>query len=65
MKAKWILHHDDPPCEARLESDGFCKVCGFHPDTQSKCLYPYCSKCNVKLINLKCPKCGQEYEKFK
>lgn len=21
---KWVVHHDDPPCKARLRKDGYC-----------------------------------------
>jgi len=61
MKAKLILHHDDPPCTERL-IDGYCYECNLHPDTQSTCFYPYCPKCNVRLYNMKCPKCNKKYD---
>ena len=40
-KTKRVLHHDDPPCTARL-NDGFCPKCKLRPDMQSTCLYLYC-----------------------
>ena len=54
----YFLHHDDPPCEARLDEDGFCSACKLHPDMQSKCFYPYCPGCGCKLEKMKCPECG-------
>lgn len=42
MEAKLVMHHDDPPCEARLELDGRCPECKLHPDMQSTCFYYYC-----------------------
>ncbi len=62
MKAKMVLHHDDPPCTARL-SNGFCIACGFPPDMQSICFYFYCPTCDVPLKNLKCPTCDQIFER--
>lgn len=63
MKPKLVLHHDDSPCYERLEENGFCSTCGFHPDMQSKCFYYYCPTCDVKLKNLKCPNCKQIFER--
>ena len=34
-KPKYIAYHDDPPCNVRLNPDGFCPACGFYPDMQS------------------------------
>lgn len=28
-------YHDDPPCNEKLNKDGYCPVCGFYPDMQS------------------------------
>jgi len=61
-KAKLVLHHDDPPCEVRLE-DGFCPECKFTPDMQSTCFHFYCPTCDCPLDKLKCPKCGQTFER--
>ncbi len=54
--AKLVLHHDDPPCEARLV-DGRCLKCDLIPDMQSTSLYRYCPDCDVPLKNMQCPKC--------
>ena len=62
LKAKMVLHHDDPPCAARL-NNGYCTECKFVPDMQSTCLYFYCPSCDCHLKNLKCPRCGQTFEK--
>jgi len=62
MRAKLVLHHDDPPCVARL-SDGYCNECRYVPDMQSTCLYSYCPSCDVPLKKMKCPKCGETLEK--
>ncbi|MDO8571687.1 MAG: hypothetical protein Q7R79_03330, partial [bacterium] len=51
MEAKMILHHDDPPCTARLHN-GFCRECNFIPDMQSTCFYFYCPTCDIPLKNL-------------
>jgi len=61
-KAKYVVHHDDPPCEERLVINGYCLACGIHPDTQSKKLWPYCPKCDVPLQDLRCPTCQQTYQ---
>jgi len=62
-KAKLVLHHDDPPCEARL-CRGHCPACDLTPDMQSTCLYLYCPTCDVSLEEgMKCPKCGQTFER--
>lgn len=60
-EAKGVLHHDDPPCAARLEK-GFCPRCKFLPDTQSTCLRFYCPVCDVLLEKSQCPKCKQDFE---
>jgi len=62
LKAKLVLHHDDPPCEARLE-DGRCPECRYVPDMQSTCFRFYCPKCDRLLKKLKCPGCGQSFER--
>ncbi len=62
MKAKTVLHHDDPPCTARLDN-GFCRECGLTPDTQSICFYFYCPSCDCPLANLKCPKCKRTFKR--
>lgn len=62
MKAKLILHHDDPPCYAKLRADGFCEFCNLHPDMQSTCFHPYCPICNVELQKMKCPVCKKKYK---
>jgi hypothetical protein len=36
---KYILHHDDPPCEEEL-INGYCPVCKYIPDMQSTALWP-------------------------
>ncbi len=59
-KAKMVLHHDDPPCEAKL-FHGYCQECNITPDTQSTALYPYCTKCDCKLADLKCPQCNKVF----
>ena len=65
-KAKLVLHHDDPPCTARLEDNGYCRKCRLHPDMQSTCFYFYCPTCNVRLRkDMKCPQCGQAHERPK
>ncbi len=33
-----VLHHDDPPCSARLRADGYCTACRIIPDMQSLAL---------------------------
>ena len=53
---KWVLHHDDSPCNARLENR-HCPVCNFAPDMQSTCLYLYCPTCDCRLENMACPEC--------
>ncbi|HXV27145.1 MAG TPA: hypothetical protein VD862_03950 [Candidatus Paceibacterota bacterium] len=60
-KPELVLHHDDSPCSARLNS-GFCPECGYVPDMQSTCFYFYCTSCHVPLDKLTCPQCGQAYE---
>ena len=63
-EAKLVLHHDDPPCTARLEESGRCPECHFHPDMQSTCFYFYCPSCDVLLPkDLKCLKCGQTFKR--
>ena len=60
-KADLVLHHDDPPCEARLK-EGYCPECRLRPDMQSTCLWPYCPSCKIPLRKLRCPGCGQDFE---
>ncbi|MDO8743248.1 MAG: hypothetical protein Q7J30_01660 [Candidatus Azambacteria bacterium] len=61
VKAKKVLHHDDPPCSARLDN-GFCHGCNLTPDMQSTCFYLYCPSCDCRLENLKCPNCKQTFK---
>ncbi len=62
-KAKMVLHHDDPPCEAKLVN-GHCPECGIHPDMQSTAIWYYCPDCGVPLKKgMRCPKCGGEFSK--
>lgn len=61
QKAKMVLHHDDPPCDARLVGNGFCLECELFPDMQSTCLIAYCPSCDCPLKNMKCPKCNQTF----
>ena len=60
-KPKTVLHHDDPPCTARLKN-GFCHECSLTPDMQSTCLYYYCPSCNIPLNSLMCPRCKKEFK---
>jgi len=60
-KAKLVLHHDDPPCYERLNSDGSCPVCKLHPDMQSTALHYYCPRCDLPLKDRRCPACGRIY----
>lgn len=60
--AKMVLHHDDPPCRARLYN-GFCYECNLVPDMQSTCFLFFCPSCDCHLKNFKCPKCGQIFER--
>lgn len=60
-KPKLVLHHDDPPCEERLEPDGHCEKCKIHPDMQSTCLWSYCPTCDVPLKKMKCPQCKRKF----
>ena len=60
-KVKMVLHHDDPPCTARLVN-GFCLLCNLTPDMQSTCFYFYCPSCDVPLKHLQCPKCRKTFE---
>ena len=62
-KAKMVLHHDDPPCAARLDEYGVCPKCTLCPDMQSTCLYSYCPSCDIRLENLQCAKCGKTFER--
>ncbi|MFA6603478.1 MAG: hypothetical protein WCT10_01395 [Patescibacteria group bacterium] len=63
-KAKLVLHHDDPPCDERLDKDGFCPICLFFPDIQDTCFRFYCPSCKVLLPKgRKCPKCGQTFKR--
>ncbi|MDD5290445.1 MAG: hypothetical protein PHT40_04640 [Patescibacteria group bacterium] len=59
---KWVMHHDDPPCEARLNDDNICPECGFVPDMQSTCFYAYCPVCNLRLKKMQCPRCKKTYK---
>ncbi len=62
-KPKKVFHHDDPPCQARLNNKGDCPKCKVHPDMQSKCIWYYCPPCDRPLTDdLKCPKCHQQFE---
>ncbi len=60
-KAKAVLHHDDPPCNERLDSSNYCLACRLYPDTQSVCIYFYCPKCDCKLKKMKCPQCKKVF----
>lgn len=62
MKAKLVLHHDDPPCHKRLDEKAHCDACNVTPDTQSTALYQYCPACDVLLRDMKCPLCEQTFE---
>jgi hypothetical protein len=62
---KYVMHHDDSPCHERLDSDGSCPKCGFHPDMQSKQLWLYCPDCDVPLKSFKCPNCKNIFTKPK
>ena len=62
MKAEIVLHHDDPPCNARLKN-GFCPECKLRPDMQSLCFYFYCPSCNIRLDKMKCPNCKETFER--
>jgi len=62
-KAKLVLHHDDPPCAERLERSGRCPACHLHPDMQSTCFHFYCPSCDRPLDKMKCPGCGQTFER--
>ena len=62
-EAKWVEHHDDPPCTARLVNSS-CPKCNITPDLQSIALHLYCPSCDLPLEeNLKCPKCGQTFKR--
>ncbi|HXK36931.1 MAG TPA: hypothetical protein VJ553_05100 [Candidatus Paceibacterota bacterium] len=63
LKAKMVLHHDDPPCGARLEPTGRCGLCNLFPDMQSTALWPYCPACDVPLKGMRCPECRHAFEK--
>lgn len=62
-KARWVLHHDDPPCESKLDKRGDCPACGLHPDTQSTAFHFYCPDCDVPLDRFKCPRCGETFSR--
>ncbi|MEK9186373.1 MAG: hypothetical protein AAB885_02175 [Patescibacteria group bacterium] len=62
VKLKMVVHHDDPPCYERLDSNG-CPKCKVYPDSQSIRLYSYCPSCDVPLKELKCPSCKQTFQK--
>lgn len=65
LKPIKVFYHDDPPCEAKLDSTGTCTACGIHPDMQSTIYRYHCPTCNSKLttivewttIEFHCPKC--------
>ena len=63
MKAKLVLHHDDPPCTARLDANGNCPECGVHPYMQSTAFHYYCTICRVPLKNMTCIVCRTAFEK--
>lgn len=71
-----VMHHDDPPCETRLDN-GYCPDCKFVPDMQSLALWSYCKACQVPLEGIlklqkegggfekgimKCPKCKETFD---
>lgn len=65
IKAKMVLHHDDPPCTARLSTKNggrWCPKCELHPNMQSTLFYFYCPFCDMSLKNLKCSNCKQVFE---
>lgn len=41
-----VIHHDDPPCDMRLDASGKCPKCQLVPDTQSTQLAEPCSAVN-------------------
>ena len=60
-KAEFVLHHDDPPCKARLQGR-FCPECNVVADMQSTCFYFYCPDCNIPLTTrMTCTKCNQTF----
>ncbi len=63
-KSLWGLHHDDPPCFAKLVN-GYCLVCKYPPDMQSTAFHRYCPDCKVELDGktMKCPNCDQTFSK--
>ena len=61
--AKKALHHDDPPCEAKLDERGDCPVCKLHPDMQSTAFHFCCPDCDVPLLRMRCPDCGTKFRK--
>lgn len=61
QQSKTVYHHNDPPCNARLDEDGHCPSCRLSPDTQSVVLRHYCPECDVLLNVEECPKCGVAY----
>lgn len=62
-RPKNVLHHDDPPCEGRLDRFGRCEECGIVPDMQSTCLIHCCPDCNERLKDSQCPKCLKKFVK--
>lgn len=54
-----IPHHDDPPCETRLDQSGFCPNCEHTPNKENTALRFYCSECKVLLGDMKCPRCNR------
>lgn len=63
MKAKQVIHHDVPPCNERLTSSNVCPKCGYLSNMGNLVLYSYCQYCDVRLKDLKCPKCNQTFAK--
>lgn len=62
-QSKAVCHHNEPPCNARLDEDGYCPSCKFAPDSQSVVVHYYCPECDVQLQNGQrwCPDCGNTY----
>jgi len=59
-KAKWVAHHDDPPCFERLVDDE-CPVCHFRPPSQWVAIMAYCPSCDCRLKDKKCPRCEKTF----
>ncbi|MBI2108689.1 MAG: hypothetical protein HYT93_00710 [Parcubacteria group bacterium] len=64
-EAEMVLHHDDSPCTARLNKNGYCPECKFVPDMQSTCFYYYCPACNIPLPSksMTCTQCNHTFAK--